>query len=306
MPNYYEILEISKEASPTEVKKAFRSLSMIHHPDKGGDTLKFQQLNEAYETLSDPERRQHYDNELSGNPFIRMQSMDGQPGMHPFEDLGGLFNMMFMNGMPMQGGPGGPGIHIFHGPPGMPFQMFQNMNRPPPIMKNVTITLEVAFTGTSIPLEIERWSHKDGMRFNEIETIYVDIPAGIDDKEMIVIKDKGNAVNEQLKGDIKVIVNVENNNSTLKRQGMDLVYQKKISLKEALCGFTFDIMHLNGKQLCMNNNVNKTIIKPGFNKVITGLGMKRGDAFGNLIIQFDVEFPNTLTKEQLETLEKTL
>ncbi|MEI6237196.1 MAG: DnaJ domain-containing protein, partial [Candidatus Saccharibacteria bacterium] len=60
--DYYEVLGVGKEASADEIKKAFRRLAVLHHPDKeGGDETKFKELNEAYEVLKDSEKRQRYD-----------------------------------------------------------------------------------------------------------------------------------------------------------------------------------------------------------------------------------------------------
>jgi molecular chaperone DnaJ len=74
--DYYEILGVDKGAEQEDIKKAFRTLSMKHHPDKGGDEEKFKELNEAYSTLSDPEKRADYDSPMRqphgfpfGNPF---------------------------------------------------------------------------------------------------------------------------------------------------------------------------------------------------------------------------------------------
>lgn len=74
MKDYYAILGIAKTASPDEIKKAYRKLAMKHHPDRGGDEHKFKEINEAYDTLSDPEKRREYDNpqmrvNINGNPF---------------------------------------------------------------------------------------------------------------------------------------------------------------------------------------------------------------------------------------------
>ena len=60
--DYYKILGVSKEASVDEMKSSFRSLSKKHHPDVGGDEEKFKEINEAYSVLSDPQKKQEYDN----------------------------------------------------------------------------------------------------------------------------------------------------------------------------------------------------------------------------------------------------
>jgi DnaJ-class molecular chaperone len=76
-----------------------------------------------------------------------------------------------------------------------------------------------------------------------------------------------------------------------------LIFKKKLSLKEALTGFNFQIEHLNGSVLGINNTL--TIIPPGSKKVINSMGMvKEGSPNGHLIIEFDVEFPTSLSQEQ--------
>ena len=77
-------------------------------------------------------------------------------------------------------------------------------------------------------------------------------------------------------------------------------------MKEALCGFTFEFQHLNGKKLAMNNTNPITIITPGYKQVISGLGMKKNNAVGNLIFNFNVEFPKELTEEQRENISNGL
>ena len=99
--NHYTTLGVMKDATPEDIKKAYRKLVMEHHPDKGGDITKFQELTNAYETLSDSNKRAAYDNPAAQNSF-------GQhPGGFNFNvngfDLDGLFGQMFgRNGNPFQ------------------------------------------------------------------------------------------------------------------------------------------------------------------------------------------------------------
>lgn len=67
-----------------------------------------------------------------------------------------------------------------------------------------------------------------------------------------------------------------------------------------LCGVSFNINHLNGDNICLMNNNNPTVIKPSLKKIINNMGLKRDNNIGNLVIIFDVEFPNKLTQEQIE------
>ena len=76
-------------------------------------------------------------------------------------------------------------------------------------------------------------------------------------------------------------------------------------MKDALCGFSFDIQHINQK-LSFNNKSNITIVKPNYNKIIPNMGMKRDNKVGNLIVSFDIQFPDSLTDDQIEKLNTTL
>jgi DnaJ-class molecular chaperone len=308
--NHYETLGVSKDANEQEIKKAYRTLSLKYHPDRNPDTKEqFQEIGAAYEILSDSAKRQQYDAELSGfggGGGIFPGFGGGHPGMP--DEMNHIFNMMF-GGIPGGGFPGGihvqhmggPGIRIFHTGGGFP----PGFQKPHPIVKNISISLEQAYTGCVISLEIEKWILMNGIKVPENETIIVSIPPGVETDEIIVLEEKGNVIDEDNKGDVKIMVKVDGN-PAFQRMGQDLVYKKTISLKEALCGFRFEINHISGKVLCFNNNVNNTIVKPGYKKVLPGLGMQKGGLTGNLIIDFTVEFPDILTTEQSEKLVEIL
>jgi len=216
MENYYDILNLPENCSEADIKKSYRKLSLIHHPDKnGGDSSKFQKISEAYETLSDPENRKKYDLSRQ-NPF----GANLGPGGNGPVDVDQIFKMFFggnmpgMHGMPgmafagFPGGMNGTNIKVFRN--GQPVNM-NALNKPTPIIKNITISLEQAYNGDSIPISIERWLIEDGMRKIENETLYIQIPKGLDDKEIIILREKGNMLDNNIKGDVKVIVSIENN-----------------------------------------------------------------------------------------------
>jgi molecular chaperone DnaJ len=81
--DYYEILGVKKDASADEIKKAFRRAAIEHHPDRGGDEAKFKEINEAYEVLKDPSKRQRYDQ-------FGHAGVGGNGGGNPFEGFGGF------------------------------------------------------------------------------------------------------------------------------------------------------------------------------------------------------------------------
>jgi len=350
MPTHYETLQINKDADAAEIKRAYRALSLQWHPDRNSAPeaqAKFQEINEAYETLSDPAKKEIYDAEQNGTipgMFFRTTSMDS-PGPDDMADINHILNMMFSGGFghPMGQGPGGPGpnIHIFHGQgfpgqgfpgqgfpgQGFPGQGFvppgfgsafgpgfgqgggptfsQNLQKPPPIIKSVNITFQQAYSGCTVPVEIEKWSIIENLKISENATVELVVNPGVDDKEMIVLRDCGNTSSNGVKGDIKFIVSIEHS-PMFERHGMDLLYKKQLSLKESLCGFSFEVIHPNGKQLILNNMTNRTIIKPGFKKVISNMGMVRDGNSGNLVIEFSVVYPDNLNSEQMTALESIL
>ena len=303
----YKILNVGKSASNDEIKKAFRKLSLKHHPDRGGNEEEFKKINQAFQTLGDARKRREYDMSLS-NPFINKSG-------NIFNDGGGEANMggvpdifkMFFNGMDvnfeggMHGMNEGPNIRIFRN--GKP--VFQNQRvKPPPITKTLEITLEESYIGVVKPLEIEKWIVHNNIKKVEKETLYVEIPKGIDNNENIIMKAKGNINTHGIIGDIKINVRVVNK-SVFIRQGMDLILKKKITLKEALIGFKFEIKHLNRKSY-MINNFNSKVITPDFKTVIDKMGMQRGKNVGRMIIVFDVIFPKNLSEKQKEQLTHIL
>ena len=300
--NYYNILGINEKATKDEIKKAYRGLQMKYHPDRNIGSQESinmtQKINEAYEILGDEEKKQEYDRSRNNPyPFLRM---NGNNGMEiPVDDI---FNMFFgmpgFPGMNMNGNQG-PRIHVFNGGP-MGFQ--QALQKPTPIIKNVSITMDQVLTGATIPVDIEKWVMENGTKVFEPETIYVNIPQGIDDGEILVLRDKGNILNDGIKGDVKIFVKI-NNESQFKRSGLDLILDKTISLKESLCGFSFELKYLNGKSYTLNNNKGN-IIPPEYKKVYQGMGLTRGEHKGNMIIHFHVIFPESLTQEQILKLSE--
>lgn len=313
--SFYNILGVSETASKEEIKKAYRGLSLKLHPDRNPNNLealgKIQKINEAYETLGDEQKREEYDM-INKNPFLRMASQGGGGMDSPFQDMDDIFNALFGNvlgsmpGMPgkHQGMPqgmnfGGPKIHVFRGGPPMGF-----MQKPTPIIKTISITMEQVLLGATIPVDIERWIIENGNKVFENETIYVTIPKGVDDNEIIILREKGNIINDEIKGDLKLFIKVENS-TQFERKGLDLIFKKPISLKDALCGFSFELKYVNGKVYTLNNN-SGSIIPSGYVKTIPNMGLTREGHTGNLLIHFQVDFPEKLTDEQIKSLKEIL
>lgn len=283
--NYYEILEIDPNATQEDIKKAYRKLSLLHHPDKNGNSQesinKIQDINEAYEVLSNQENKMMYDN----------------GGMNDIPiNLDNLFNTMFRMG---HFGGTSQGIRIFFNGS----QINTQIIRPPSIIETIVVPFERVLTNLKIPIEITRFIQEENNKIKETETIYVDIPRGIDDGELLIIKDKGNII-DNFKGDVKIFIKIENN-TEFKRCGLDLIYEKMISLKEALCGFTFELKHLDGEVYTITNSSTiGHVIHQNYQKRIPNMGLIRDNHVGNLIIIFNVKFPDYLSESVLEELRK--
>ena len=300
--DYYKILGVNSDASESEIKKAYRKLSLQYHPDKQtGDAEKFKNINEAYQTLGTPEKRQMYDLQQKiggggGMPFpggrVHIGVMPMNKG-NPMNSSGGMddiFKMFF-----------GMGEAMDESLNGMPIR---KKRKPSPIIKEITINIYQAFMGMNYPLEIERWIFSDGIKIMENETIYVPIPKGIDNNELIILEKKGNCSENNEKGDIKLFVKIENNSMFI-RKGLNLHYNYTITLKEALMGFSFQLDHLNGKTYTINSG-NESIVKPGTETTIREMGFERNNIKGDIIIKFEIVFPKSLTNEQKSKLNDIL
>lgn len=148
--DHYAILGIPKTASPDEIKKAYRKLASQHHPDKGGDTKRFQEIQTAYEVLSDPQRKQAYDSPAKN--FTQQGFPEGFSfGFGGPNDIHDIFNHMF--------------------------RQQRNPNAKQVYRTIVEITLEQAYSGLSQSLKIQ--TH------NSNHIINIEIPKGINTGDQI-------------------------------------------------------------------------------------------------------------------------
>ena len=149
MIDHYTTLGVARDASPEDIKRAYRRLASQHHPDKGGDTKKFQEVQTAYDTLSDPAKRAAYDN--PARPF-------------EFPDFGG-------------GNPSGVNIHDLFGMFGQGFGTFQHHPRRTHVRMNLVISLRDVAEGGRRTVSV---SSSQGQ-----STIEITIPPGINDNDNV-------------------------------------------------------------------------------------------------------------------------
>lgn len=271
----YKILNLSSKATRDDIKQSFRKLSLQYHPDKDSNsTEEYKKILMAYEILSDNNKKNIYDLQLN-NRNINKSDNEGIVDFHLNKK-----ELTETN------------------------EVNNNIYLPETIYKILEITLNQAFLGCILPLEVEKNIEYNKLTSKELETIYITIPEGIDNNEIIIIKNKGNNINNILIGDIKIQIKIKKDDYLI-RKGLDLIYKKAITLKEALCGFTFTINHINKKIYTIRNDGSNTI-KDQQEQIISNLGIKRDNYMGDLIIIFSIIYPNQLSLNQKTKLREIL
>lgn len=273
MADYYSTLGINKTAGQDEIKKAYRRLASQHHPDKGGDTAKFQQIEEAYRILSDPEKRQQYDNPAP-------QGFQQFGGMPPgFEDM---MSQMF----------GGGGFGDIFGR-----QRYQQPQRNRTLNIQTTITLEEAFYGKDLIATL-------GLPSGREQMIEVKIPAGVQDGTVLRLSQMGDDTLQNVpRGDIHLTVNISAHN-VLQRQGDDLVLELDVNCIDAILGKTFFIDTIDKKTLELSL---KAGTQHGQIMAANGYGMPKMNDHrfrGRLLIVINIKIPTNLTEAQKQLLKE--
>uniref|UniRef100_A0A7S4K5T0 J domain-containing protein n=1 Tax=Odontella aurita TaxID=265563 RepID=A0A7S4K5T0_9STRA len=327
----YETLGVEKDADAKKIKKAYFKLSKIHHPDKGGDGHKFKEINAAYEILSDPEKRAAYD-----KYGLEGVSEDGRGG-GPGGGADDLFSMFFggQRGSGRSGPRKGPSVNH---PIKVSLEDLYNgktvklaVNRKVIVGNVVECTdcrgqgavLEIRQIGPGMIQQVQRpcdVCNGQGKSFktkNEREVLEVHIEKGMKHNEKITFRGKADEKPNMEPGDINFVVQ-EKDHDVFKRKGADLLVIREISLNQALCGYSWNFTHLDGRKMVVKTRPGE-VIKPEMNtketvpfvKTVANEGMpSRGNPFvkGNLFILFRVRFPedNELSADKISKLREIL
>ena len=340
--DYYDILGLSKGASAAEIKKAYRKKALQYHPDKNPGDAKaeemFKKAAEAYEVLSDPDKKAKYDQfghaAFEGGGF-------GGGGMN-MDDIFSQFGDIF--GSAFGGGFGG-----FSG-----FGGGQRRVKGSNLRIRVKLTLEEVANGVEKKVKVKRKLQADGVTYktcgtcggsgqvtkiaNTIlgrmqtattcnvcggsgqvidkrpsgadaqglktveETVSIKIPPGVEDGMQLKVSGKGNgAPGNGIPGDLLVAIETEDH-ATLKREGDNLHYDLYISFSEAVLGSSKEIDTVGGKvRIKLESG-----IQSGKILRLRGKGVKslNGYGSGDLLVHVNVWTPKELTREQREFFER--
>ena len=216
--DYYSKLGVNPSASADEIKKAYRSMAMKYHPDRGGDEKKFKEIEEAYRTLSDPQKKQMIDMGMDPNnqhesPFHRQGPFEFHFGSQNINDIFGNFG--FHNQRPMRN---------------------KSLNI------NIEIDLEEVLTGKEINAEV-------GIPGRKSKIINISIPPGIESGQQIKYQGMGDDTIRDLRpGDLIVNIFIRPH-SVFRREGDNIICEKNISAWDAMLGTNLQIPTLDKRTI---------------------------------------------------------
>lgn len=307
--DYYEVLGISKKADAGEIKKAYRNLAKKYHPDtnKGNAAAeqKFKEITEAYNILSDPQKKKEYD-QFGQSPFESTdQPFNGQFYRKTYsssDDVNDIFGDIFGN---MFGG----------GKYRSNFDDFQNgqfqyryetdmRQRGKDLHSEITITFDEAIHGCE---KIIRLQNTNGTSTNPNISLQVHIPAGIDNGKSIRLKGKGlSGVNGGENGDLLLKINVMNK-SGFERKEQDVYSTIKVPFTKLALGGETKVTTVDGDVICKIQKGTQS----GTKIRLKGKGvplMENPQVKGDHYVTIEAEVPRNLTPEVeriLRELEKT-
>ncbi|KAI7811863.1 dnaJ homolog subfamily A member 4 [Triplophysa rosa] len=341
---YYDLLGVKPTATLDDLKKSYRKLALKYHPDKNpNEGEKFKLISQAYEVLSDPKKRELYDQ--GGEQAIKEGGMGGGDFSSPMD----IFNMFFGGGGSMQRER--KGKNVVHKLAVMLEELYNGSTRKLGLQKNVICekcegyggkkgTLEKCTTckGRGVQVQVQQIGpgmiqqiqsmcsdcRGQGERFNSKDRckncnghkverkkkiLEVHIDKGMKGGQRITFHGEGDQEPGLEHGDVIIVLELKQH-PVFRRQDNNLITKMNIKLVEALCGFKKSIRTLDDRTLIVHSSTGR-VIKPNDLKCIHNEGMpvyKEPYEKGLLIIQFEIEFPDKhwLPEHMLPDLERLL
>ena len=275
MTDYYQTLGVNEQATPDEIKKAYRSLANKHHPDKGGDQAKFKDISVAYENLSDPQKKAEYDQQRMGGPQVRFTT----GGMPDFGD-------MFGGGHPFSGAFG----HMF----GDGFGRQQRRNR------DLNIQCQISLLDSYIGKQLEANYRLPSGRN---QTVVINVPPGISHGETIRYQGLGDdSIPNAPRGNLNVTIIVLPD-SNFQRINDDLYTTVHINPIEAMIGCHRTVKFITGEDREID-------IRPGVESGVeyasagAGFSNLQTNRKGRFVILINIRTPNITDADLIAKLKE--
>ena len=329
--DYYEILGVSRDADASAIKSAYRKLARKYHPDVNKTKEaeeKFKDINEAYEVLSDKNKRQRYDS-LGSNwqggadytppPGFENFSFNFNQGGNQSFNFGGtggfsdFFSSLFgdmMGGMSSEQGFSGFDFSQTQRN-GQTRQRRKNADTDLDITKTLNITAKDVFDGKPISVtftEVQKCSHCNGRGYcshcggtgivSTPKTVNVKLPKGIEEGKKIRLKGEGKQDTYGQKGDLYFVVHFKDSEYAI--DGFDLTKEIEITPPEAVLGCTKDISTLHG-------NVSIKIpagVSSGQSLRLKEMGLPKTSGYGNLNAKIKIVIPKNQSQRIIELYRK--
>jgi DnaJ family protein A protein 2 len=334
----YDILELPVNCTTEDIKKMYKKKAVVLHPDKGGNKEQFQKLNEAYEILSNPDKRNQYDqtgsitnggvnhHDIFSNMFQGFQGFNfqGFPGFNqkqkcqPTQVICDVTLNDLYNGVVKKvnytrknicincNGKGAHKVNICNQCNGSGKKVFRTQLGPNMIQQQIIECNECNSTGNTFS-EKDKCEQCKAHKIIKIQNIIdVEILPGMIDKQVITFENMGDDIsNTVIPGDLIIVLNQEKHEKFEKfeRQENNLLYKMNISLGEALLGFSKNIILLDYNQVVIKSS--DGCIQPNSKWEIKDYGMPilNTNTKGNMIIEIIVQFPNSLSSTDKEIVQ---
>jgi len=312
--DYYKTLGVDKNATPEQIKKAYRKLAMKWHPDKNPDNKemaesKFKDIGEAYSVLSDEKKRKNYDQFGTDKPQHPGFENNGNFQQSNFSSNNAekIFQQFFFN---FGGGNNGD----FGGFDG--FERMHGMNnnhrykqKGDTLQYPLYLTLEELYFGRKKTMKItrKRLNADNNSLRTESKMLTIEIKKGWKEGTKITFNGEGDENINMTPGDIQFIIK-EKKHDLFERAGNDLIRTINISLKQALCGVNVNVLTLDKRRLKIP--ITENTISPGYIHRVQGEGMPisktDGHQRGDLFIKFNIKFPEKLNERQKDAIRQNL
>nr|CAH7713738.1 unnamed protein product [Callosobruchus chinensis] len=332
--DYYKILGITKNATDDDIKKAYRKLALKYHPDKNKSAEaedRFKEVAEAYEVLSDKKKRDVYDSHGeeglkggipggAGSPFGNegfTYTFHGDPratfaqffgNTNPFQDFFAFDDEM--DGFHQQ-----QQKHQHHHPFGNIFQFSTStpggagncqVQQDPPIEHDLYIALEDIASGCTKTLRITRRVLRNGRLEKEDKMLTIHVKPGWKAGTKVTFSKEGDQGVDKIPADVVFTIR-DKPHPLFKREGSDLKYTARLTLREALCGCVVNVPLLGGGKMSLD--FSEDVIGPDMTKRIPRQGLpfpKEPSRRGDLIVSFDIRFPESINKKHKKILSEIL